>query len=92
MAQRYHKLVTVSNGALETTFKIHDNATAEAINKAISQRFGLARFSLVDDEGCYVCVDSTLETGKYTLEPVRTSKSGPTTAGADREDGQHSSA
>lgn len=70
MSVHYHKLVTISDGTKEATFKIHEGAAADAIQSAISSRFGVSRFSLVDDEDCYVCVDSTLETGKYRLQPV----------------------
>jgi len=68
---RFHRLVTITDGKTTMKLKLFKESTGEDIQLAIKNRFKLPeaqRFVLIDEEGCDVVVDGTLETATYKLE------------------------
>jgi glutathione S-transferase len=71
LPERYHRIVTITDGKQSFKLKLYSENQAADIQETIRTRFGLDRSKrvvLVDQDGCDVIIDGTLETGKYTLQ------------------------
>jgi len=70
---RYHRLVTITDGKTSMKLKLFKESSSDDIAEAVRNRFHLSasqKIVLIDEDGCDVVVDGTLETGKYRLELV----------------------
>lgn len=70
-AQRWHRLATIVRGEQKMRLKVYAESSPEGVQASIRARFGMSedeRLLLVDDEGCDVVADGTLETATYKLE------------------------
>jgi glutathione S-transferase len=68
---RYHRVATVTDGKQSFRFKIYPENQAVDVQETIRTRFGIRphqRAVLIDQDGCDVIIDGSLETGNYTLQ------------------------
>eukprot|EP00808_Paulinella_micropora_P028550 g1566.t1 len=65
-----HKQIELEFNGQFAFFKIRKGSQPEHIKEAVRGRFQQpknARFTLMDEEGCYVVMDDTLTSGRYKL-------------------------
>jgi len=68
---RFHRLATITDGKTNMKLKLYAETESADIQGAIRSRFNLSegtKLVLVDEDGCDVVIDGTLETGKYKLQ------------------------